>query len=93
MKISSVGDLAAAVRGRRISLGLTQADMATWAGVSRPWLSKVEAGRPTAEFGLVLRLLDALGLKLDLDEGDGGGDRPKTTSVDLDALLDEYRSR
>jgi HTH-type transcriptional regulator/antitoxin HipB len=93
MKISSVGDLAAAVRGRRISLGLSQAEMATRAGVSRPWLSKVEAGRPTAEFGLVLRLLDALGLKLGLDEGDGDRDNPTTASVDLDALLDEYRNR
>jgi HTH-type transcriptional regulator / antitoxin HipB len=92
MKINSAGDLAAAVRGRRISLRLSQADLAKRAGVSRPWLSKVEAGRPTAEFGLVLRLLDALGLSLDLDESDGG-DSPKTMSVDLDALLDEYRSR
>jgi HTH-type transcriptional regulator/antitoxin HipB len=93
MKINSAGDLAAAVRGRRISLRLSQADLAKRAGVSRPWLSKVEAGRPTAEFGLVLRLLDALGLSIDLDESDGGRDSPQTTSVDLDALLDEYRSR
>lgn len=93
MKINSAGDLAAAVRGRRISLGLSQADLAAQAGVSRPWLSKVEAGRPTAEFGLVLRLLDALGLSLDVDESDGGGTNPTTASVDLDDLLDGYRNQ
>jgi HTH-type transcriptional regulator/antitoxin HipB len=90
MKINSAGDLAAVVRGRRISLGLSQAALAARVGVSRPWLSKVEAGKPTVEFGLVIRLLDILGLRLDLAEGAG---EPTTASVDLDAHLDEYRSR
>ena len=89
MKINSTGDLAAAVRGRRISLRLSQADLAARAGVSRPWLSKVEAGRPTVEFGMVIRLLDTLGLRLELAE-DG---EPTAVSVDLDAFLDEYRNR
>ncbi|MGC1513225.1 MAG: helix-turn-helix transcriptional regulator [Acidimicrobiales bacterium] len=93
MKITSTRDLATAVRGRRQSLGLSQADLATRAGVSRPWLSDVEAGKPTAEIGLVLRLVDALGLRLDLTpENNQNPDEPMT-SVDLDALLDEYRKR
>ena len=62
MKINSVQDLAAAARGRRISLGLTQTVLAVQAGVSRPWLSQVEAGKPSAEIGLIIRLLDALDL-------------------------------
>lgn len=89
MNINSAGDLAAAVRGRRISLRLSQADLAARAGVSRPWLSKLEAGRPTVEFGLVIRLLDTLGLRLELAEYG----EPTAESVDLDALLDEYRNR
>ena len=93
MKINSVGDLAAAVRGRRTSLGLSQADLATRAGVSRPWLSEVEAGKPTAEFGLVMRRLDTLGLSLELNESGGRGENPTTGYVDLDALLEEYRNR
>lgn len=93
MKITSTRDLATAVRGRRQSLGLSQADLATRAGVSRPWLSDVEAGKPTAEIGRVLRLVDALGLRLDLTpENNQNPDEP-TTSVDLDTLLDEYRKR
>ena len=93
MKITSTRDLASVVRGRRQSLGLSQADLATRAGVSRPWLSDVEAGKPTVELGLVIRLLDALGFRLDVTpEGSQNPDDP-TTSVDLDALLDEYRRR
>ncbi len=87
MKISSTRDLAAAVRGRRSSLGLSQADLAKRAGVSRPWLSNVEAGKPTTEFGRIIRLLDALGLSLRLDVS---GD--ETGTVDLDALLSEYEN-
>ncbi len=93
MKITSTRDLAAAVRGRRQSLGLSQADLATRAGVSRPWLSDVEAGKPTAEIGLVLRLVDALGFRLDLTPENNQNSDDPTTSVDLDALLDEYRKR
>lgn len=93
MKITSVQSLAAAVRGRRIDLNLSQADLAVRAGVSRPWLSKVEAGKATAEFGLIVRLLDALGLSLDLDLADGGPGDAALPSLNLDDLLKEYRER
>ncbi len=88
MNITSARDLGAAVRGRRISLGLSQAELARQAGVSRPWLSNVEAGKPTAEFGRILRLIDALGTRLHLEVG---GDEART--VDLDALLIEYQNQ
>lgn len=88
MKISSTRDLAAAVRGRRIGLGLSQAGLAKRAGVSRPWLSDVESGKPTAQFGRIIRLLDSLGLGLRLEvTGD------EAAIVDLDALLSEYESQ
>jgi y4mF family transcriptional regulator len=87
MQINSLHDLAATIRGRRLSLGLSQAELATRARVSRPWISELEAGKPTVELGLVLRLLHALDLHLDLSEV---GRIPAGDSVDLDALLDEY---
>jgi HTH-type transcriptional regulator/antitoxin HipB len=93
MKITSTQDLAAAVRGQRQNLGLTQAELATRAGVSRPWLSEVETGKPTAEFGKVIRLVDALGLTLELVASGPGVDDAPAQSVDLDAILDEYRNR
>jgi HTH-type transcriptional regulator / antitoxin HipB len=91
MTIRSIRDLTAAVRGRRKDLNMNQAELAERAGVSRKWIYEFEAGKPTAEFGLLLRVLDALGFDLELTpRGDAGGtDRDET--VDLDALLNEHR--
>jgi HTH-type transcriptional regulator/antitoxin HipB len=93
MPIRSIRDLAAVVRGRRIDVGLSQANLASRAGVSRKWVYELEAGKATAEFGLILRILDALGLALDVAATDGASPLPKGSVVDLDALLDEYRGR
>jgi len=94
-QIDSLRDLVAAVRGRRKSLGWTQSELANRAHVSRQWISEFEAGKPTAELGLVIRLLDALELRLTVDSGEQrqpAGEESATT-VDLDAVLDDYRSR
>jgi len=82
MRIASVRDLALYVRDRRRDLGMTQADLATAAEVSRRWLSALEAGKPTAEIGLVLRTLAALGLVLNAQPAG-----PGPTGIDLDELL------
>ncbi len=87
--IRSIRDLATAVRGRRLDLGLSQSALAERAHVSRQWIVELEAGKSTAEIGLVLRLLDALGFSLSLDEPGEAG-KP---AVDLDALLDDHRAR
>ncbi len=93
--IASIHDFAAAVRGRRMSLGLSQRELALRARVSRQWISEFEAGKATAELALVLRLLDALGLQVCLDEpaADTSSQCPHIQTVDLDALLDDYRHR
>jgi HTH-type transcriptional regulator / antitoxin HipB len=90
MKARSIRDLAAVVRGRRRDLGLSQAELATRAGVSRKWIYQFEAGKPTAELQLILRVLDALGLVLDVtyDEQTGAG----RSTRDLDALIEEHRA-
>ena len=93
-EITSIRDVAAAVRGRRQHLGLSQAELATRARVSRQWINEFEAGKPTAELQLVIRLLDALGLRLRLDDRNAASDEPRPQvprGVDLDALLDDYR--
>lgn len=92
--ITSIRDLTAAARGRRQRLGLSQEDVASRARVSRQWVSEFEAGKPTAELQLVIRLLDALGLCLSLDDRDAETrprGSPAVEAVDLDDLLDEYR--
>lgn len=71
MEIRTSRDLGAAVRGRRHALKLTQAEVAGAAGVSRPWLSEFESGKPTVELGRVLAVLDALDFTLDVRSPDG----------------------
>ncbi len=87
-RIGSLHDLAAAVRGRRQELALSQAQLAARAGVSRAWVNAFEAGKPAAELRLVLAVVDALGLELVLGVRENGplGD----ATVDLDELLDDY---
>jgi HTH-type transcriptional regulator / antitoxin HipB len=93
MRISSIRGVAAAVRGRRLDLKLSQVELARRAGVSRKWISEFEAGKPTAEFGLVMRVLDELGMVLDLISGEDAAAARATKRVDLDALLNEKRIR
>lgn len=92
MRLQSINDLAAAVRGRRIDLGLTQEELALRAGLSRKWIYEFEAGKPMAGLRPILKVLDALGLALELvpDAGArlGDGDR-----VDLDMVIEEHRER
>lgn len=84
MRIASARDLGLAVRQVRHDRGQTQAELAAAAGVSRRWLSDLEAGKATAEFGLILRTLDAL--EVGLDAFPVG---PRAGELDLDALLDD----
>jgi len=91
MQINSMRDLAATARGRRQDLGLSQVGLAAKAGVSREWINAFEGGKTTVEFGLVIRVLDALGLCLDIVEQGNVADTSPSRSVNLDTLLDEYR--
>jgi len=92
-EISSILDLSALVRGRRQSLGLSQEELAVRANVSRQWISAFELGRPGAELRLILRLLEALELRLSVDLIDGEKKKGAALpgGVDLDALLADHR--
>jgi HTH-type transcriptional regulator/antitoxin HipB len=87
MAIESIHDLASRVRGRRLELGLSQAQLADRAAVSREWVNSLERGKARVELILVLRLVAALGLRLTLAEPSADED----SGVDLDALLEEHR--
>lgn len=87
MRIASARDLGLAVRQARQDRRQTQAELAAAAGVSRRWLSDLEAGKATAEFGLILRTLDTLGLGLDAFPVE-----PAPGELDLDALLGDAGS-
>ena len=93
MIVRSVHDLAAAVRGRRNDLMLSQAELAGRAAVSGKWVYEFEGGKPKAEVGALLRVLDALGLVLETRASDGAPAPAHGSPVDLDAILDEHRDR
>lgn len=60
-------------------------------GVSRDWVNSFEAGKPRAELILVLRLLEALDLRLEAVTPDRL-DAATGVAGSLDTLLDEYRT-
>ena len=61
----SASRLGQAIRGLRSQRGLTQAQLAQRAGVSRQWLNYVERGRKKGlEISLIMQVLDALDASL-----------------------------
>lgn len=64
-RVITLQDLRVLVRARRAELGLSQGALAERAGVSRRWVNMFERGHESAELGLTLAVLDALGLRLD----------------------------
>lgn len=91
MEVLTLRQLALAVRRRRVGLGLSQAQLAARAHVSRQWVSEFERGKETAELGLALRLLDALDLRLQLTAAEPAP--ADESDADLDALLDDLLRR
>ena len=73
----------------RQELGLSQAQLAARAQVSRAWVNAFESGKPAAELRLVLAVVDALGLELQIGDREDGPARG--AQVDLDRLLDDYK--
>lgn len=89
--IHSIRDLAAVIRGRRKDLGMSQAQLAERAGISRKWVYEFEAGKPTAEFGLLLRVLDVLDLHLEVGARSAAPITDRHARELLDALIEEHR--
>lgn len=92
MSLRTPVDVGAAIRDRRRRLNLGQDDLAQRVGVSRKWIIDVEKGKPGAEIGLILRTLDALGLRLRIDTNaeKQAGSAP---TVDIDRILDRAREK
>lgn len=63
-RIDTPRRLAEPLRERRRSLGYTQAECAALADVSVEWLSRLEGGKPSCPFNLILQLVDALDMAL-----------------------------
>lgn len=64
MRIRNTRMIGELIRDGRARLGWSQSRLAEEAGVSRQWVYEMEQGKPSAEVGLVLITLEALGLQL-----------------------------
>jgi HTH-type transcriptional regulator / antitoxin HipB len=107
MHVRTPIDIGFSIRDRRRRLNLGQEELAARVGVSRKWIIDVEKGKPRAEIGLVLRTLDALGLRLALDDEEASAGPagfaeesspgitgyPDVPAVDIDSIVDGTRRR
>ncbi len=100
MPIHTVEELGAAIRHRRRQLNWDQQSLAARVGVSRQWIVEIEAGKPRAEIGLLLRTLRALDLQLQISSQhetmvppvEGRHRRPNLDlDFDIDAVVERAR--
>lgn len=66
MDIHSPIDISAAIKNRRKSLNLTQAECATFCGVGLRFFSELENGKQSLHLGKVMQVLQMLGLKMQI---------------------------
>lgn len=62
----STEELGRIIRGARAALGLRQDQLASAAGVGVRFLIELERGKPTAQLGKTLAVLDALGCRIEI---------------------------
>ena len=87
MFIRTPVDLGAVIRDRRKQLKLDQSTLAKRIGVSRQWLIEVERGHPRAAVGLVLRAIDALGIRLDVSIAPAIRRGTPASGADINAIV------
>ncbi|MCB1079786.1 MAG: helix-turn-helix transcriptional regulator [Verrucomicrobiae bacterium] len=91
MLIKSAKEFGALVRSEREKRGWSQSLLAERVGVSLPWISQFERGKPTARIDLVLKTLKTLGIPLWAGEPPMAPS-PKASVVNLDELLNRPSS-
>lgn len=70
MKATDAASVGSEIRRRRKAIGYTQEYVAAFTGFSISFISDVERGKPTAEIGKVLHLLNVLGMDVELTARD-----------------------
>lgn len=66
MNTKSPKQLGATIRTRRKQLKVTQKDLALTCGTGLRFIIDLEKGKPTCQIGKILKVLQALGLKLQI---------------------------
>jgi HTH-type transcriptional regulator / antitoxin HipB len=93
MLIRTPADLGAVIRDRRKQLGLDQSALAKRIGVSRQWVIEVERGHPRAAMNLVLRAIDALGIRIDASADQTGRPDVPASAIDINAIVARAKKR
>jgi y4mF family transcriptional regulator len=93
MLLRTPKDIGALIRQRRHELKIDQQTLADRVGVGRKWISEAESGKPTMELKLVLRTLDALGVRLATDERKKPRLHTLPPAPDIDAIVRAARKR
>lgn len=67
MKANDASALGKVIKDRRKELGLKQKDVADATGFSVSFISDLENGKPTAELGKSLHIINMLGMDINVD--------------------------
>jgi len=67
MKANNASTLGEAIKKRRKELGLKQKDVADATGFSVSFISDLENGKPTAELGKSIHIINMLGMDLNVE--------------------------
>ncbi len=65
MMESTTETVGALVKETRKALGVTQADLALTSGTGLRFISDLEKGKPTCQFGKVLTVIQTLGIQIE----------------------------
>jgi len=93
MKLDSNYSLGQVIRAARIGKKLTQAQLAKRADLTRSWLVKLENGKVTPGWDLVLRLMEVLDLELKVASRDAGNQKAQESeseNFDLDNFIKKH---
>lgn len=67
MKANDASALGKVIKDRRKELGLKQKDVADATGFSVSFISDLENGKPTAELGKSIHIINMLGMDINID--------------------------
>lgn len=91
MRVRRREDMGLAVRDARLAAGMTQADVASKAGVMRYVVTNLESGKANPTLSTLLAVLDVVGLRVDVGSSrteSAQSTRRLPPPLDLDAVLE-----
>lgn len=91
LQIESVEDIGLLVRLTRKAQGLRQDDLGAMAGCSHKYVVDVEKGKATIQAGLLLRLLEELGIEVTVDLPGDASALLKNKLLSQDTSLSDHR--